>query len=256
MGIEHFDFKIPNIYTGLQPTTVNEIFSFTSFAENNLPPNNFSSWNNPNWNSFDCFYQNFNITPNLDTTTIMTNNIMYSNGYMDLQTASNVARNFYGAYKSVLEQQKQWLKNILSGLQHVQTTNKSTPTATNEYTPSQRKLKKANNQDYIAELTPQMQEKVKLLEEYAIKQGIPFVIIDGYRTRDEQLALIEKYKNQPGRAAGADTSRHRKGKAIDIRTKNLTNEQCKKLGNYAKSIGMRWGGDFNTCKENWHFDIA
>jgi len=125
------------------------------------------------------------------------------------------------------------------------------------YVPARTISNKTCNNDYIVELDPQMQEKVRALEEYARENNIPFKIIDGYRSREKQLQLIERYKNQPGRAAGADKSKHRFGKAIDIQTDNyLTEEQCRKLGEYAKSIGMRWGGDFRTVRERWHFEIA
>jgi len=124
------------------------------------------------------------------------------------------------------------------------------------YQPTVRIATKSKNDDYIKELAPEMQEKVRLLEEYARKEGIPFTITSGYRSREEQIALQNKYAGQKGRVAGADSSRHRFGKAIDINTKSLTETQCKKLGDYAKSIGMRWGGDFITCRERWHFDMA
>ena len=125
------------------------------------------------------------------------------------------------------------------------------------YTPAQRVESKNNNNDYIKELQPVMQEKVRMLEAYAKSKGYPFKISSGYRTRDEQIALQKKYANQPGRVAGADSSLHRRGRAIDITTKGvLTDEQCADLGRYAKSIGLRWGGDFTSYRENWHFDLA
>lgn len=125
----------------------------------------------------------------------------------------------------------------------------------NEYMPSLTVQNKQTNDDYIKELNPTMQTKVRQLMAFAQSNNIPFKITDGYRTRNEQLSLIEKYKNQPGRTAGADTSLHRFGRAIDIKVNNLSESQTTKLGNYAKSIGLRWGGDFTTCRERWHFDL-
>lgn len=125
------------------------------------------------------------------------------------------------------------------------------------YVPKNRALSKKNNADYIKELNPAMQEKVRMLEAYAKSKGYPFKISSGYRTRDEQINLQKKYASQKGRVAGADTSRHRFGKAIDISVKGvLTEAQCADLGRYAESIGMRWGGKFDSYREPWHFDIA
>ena len=125
-----------------------------------------------------------------------------------------------------------------------------------EYSPSKIISHKSSNNDYIAELDKDMQSKVKQLEQFAEANGIPFKITSGYRTREQQIALQKKYANEKGRVAGADSSKHRFGKAIDIDTSSLTKQQCQKLGDYAKSIGMRWGGDFSTYREDWHFDIA
>ena len=56
------------------------------------------------------------------------------------------------------------------------------------------------NKAYLAEAMlskdPEMQEKVRLLEEYARKEGIPFTITSGYRSREEQIALQNKYAGQ------------------------------------------------------------
>lgn len=113
-----------------------------------------------------------------------------------------------------------------------------------------------NNYSYMKNLTPEMQERTKKLIAYAISSGYDVEIISGYRTQEEQKQLCEKYKNQPGRAA--KNSAHTAGKAIDIRVyKN--GQKCDAgynlLGKYAVSeLGMRWGGNFKSFVEKWHFD--
>jgi peptidoglycan L-alanyl-D-glutamate endopeptidase CwlK len=101
-----------------------------------------------------------------------------------------------------------------------------------------------------------MRERTEKLIAYAIENGYDVEIISGKRTQQEQEALRKKYANQPGRVA--KRSAHVEGLAIDIRVyKNGTRDQkgYALLGDYAKSnLGMRWGGDFKTFREDWHFD--
>lgn len=118
---------------------------------------------------------------------------------------------------------------------------------------------KTCNEDYISELQPKVQEKVRQLEAFAKSKGIKFEICSGYRTPEKQQSLIDKYGRR--RAASVDGSPHRSGRAIDINTNGiLTESQCKILGEYAESIGMRWGGRWggpgsSTVRERWHFDL-
>lgn len=112
--------------------------------------------------------------------------------------------------------------------------------------------KHGDNGDKISKLTPKMQEKTMQLLDYAKKQGLNVSIISGYRTKEEQNELL---KTRPQFAA--KNSLHCQGKAIDIKITNGKDEDYKKLGDYAKSIRMRWGGDFKNPKaENWHFDLG
>ena len=112
------------------------------------------------------------------------------------------------------------------------------------------------NKDYLKNLTPEMQERTKKLIAYANEKGYDVEIVSGYRTQEKQKELQERYKNQPGRVA--KNSAHCAGKAIDIRvTKNGKESEAgyKLLGKYAKKeLDMRWGGDFKSFRENWHFD--
>lgn len=160
-------------------------------------------------------------------------------------------------FGNILNMYNSYMQNIQNSfLQRLNASMNIPPLQAGAYTPAQRVESKSSNDDYIKELQPLMQQKVRMLEAYAKSKGYPFKICSGYRTRDEQVALQKKYANQPGRAAGADSSPHRFGRAIDISTNGLlTESQCADLGRYAKSIGMRWGGDFTTCRERWHFDI-
>ena len=112
------------------------------------------------------------------------------------------------------------------------------------------------NAEYIKNLTNEMQERTKKLIAYANKNGYDVEISSGYRTEQRQKELQEEYKNEPGRVA--EKSAHCAGKAIDIKvSKNGQESEAgyNLLGKYAKSeLGMRWGGDFTSYRERWHFD--
>ena len=108
-----------------------------------------------------------------------------------------------------------------------------------------------SNADKISKLTPQMQAKVNDLFAYAESQGMKVTITSGYRTQAEQQRLLKTRSRY-----AAKNSLHCQGKAIDINIANGTDADYKKLGDYAKSIGMRWGGDFSKVRERWHFDLG
>lgn len=106
-----------------------------------------------------------------------------------------------------------------------------------------------DNAKKISQLHPDMQEKTMQLLDYAKSKGLKVQITSGYRTQEEQQELL---RTRPQFAA--KKSAHCAGKAIDIKIVGGTDEDYRMLGDYAKSIGMRWGGDFSKVKERWHFD--
>lgn len=106
-----------------------------------------------------------------------------------------------------------------------------------------------SNADKLKTLDPAMQEKTMQLLDYAKEQGMNVQIASAYRTPEEQREL----QRTRGKYA-AKNSAHCEGKAIDIKIIGGSDDDYKKLGDYAKSINMRWGGDFRL-KERWHFDI-
>ncbi len=107
-----------------------------------------------------------------------------------------------------------------------------------------------DNASKIAQLNPEMQEKTMDLIEYAKNTlGKDIKITSGFRTKEQQEYLL---KTTPHLAA--KRSAHCEGKAVDLNIIGGTDEDYRKLGDYAKSIGMRWGGDFKKTPERWHFD--
>jgi len=117
--------------------------------------------------------------------------------------------------------------------------------------------------DKAKQLKPEMQIKLAQLYEFAKSKGINFEITSGLRSREQQEKLYQKAlanKSANGgkmSAAKPGSSRHESGLAIDI---SGTEAQKKVLGEYWKSIGGTWGGDWggpgsSTIKETWHFDL-
>ena len=141
-------------------------------------------------------------------------------------------------YKATIQSYKTQMENFLSSFNLGGTTELTSNLA-------------KSNADKISKLTPQMQAKVNDLFAYAESQGMKVTITSGYRTQAEQQRLL---KTRPRYAA--KNSLHCQGKAIDINIANGTDADYKKLGDYAKSIGMRWGGDFSKVRERWHFDLG
>lgn len=117
-----------------------------------------------------------------------------------------------------------------------------------------------NNKNYLKNLNPEMRKRTEQLIAYANSNGYDVKIISGKRTNEEQKRLQEKYADQPGRAA--KRSAHCVGKAIDIEVVprngvESADEGYNLLGKYAKNeLGMRWGGDFKSYRERWHFDYG
>lgn len=107
------------------------------------------------------------------------------------------------------------------------------------------------NADKIKNLSSEMQVKTRLLLDYAKSKGLNITITSGYRTQAQQADLIRRKPN-----LAAKNSLHCQGKAIDISISSGKDSDYKLLADYAKSIGMRWGGDFKKVKERWHFDLG
>ncbi len=125
------------------------------------------------------------------------------------------------------------------------------------YTPARRRRNDSNS-EFIAELHPAMQEKTKELIRYCREEmGMNLKIGSGYRTRAQQRALK---KDKPKLAA--DVSWHEFGRAVDVEINGGSDRDYARLGRYAISIGMRWGGDWDSnpktpnrfSTERWHFE--
>jgi peptidoglycan L-alanyl-D-glutamate endopeptidase CwlK len=119
----------------------------------------------------------------------------------------------------------------------------------------------------IASLHPRVQEKAREFMQLAIplmkRYGLDVRIISGLRTFAEQDALYAQGRTAKGRIvtnARAGYSNHNFGTAFDVglfEGKKYLGEspKYKELGQAGKSLGLVWGGDFKSIKDEPHFEI-
>ena len=104
-----------------------------------------------------------------------------------------------------------------------------------------------------------MQLAIPLMKRY----GLDVRIISGLRTFEEQDALYAQGRTAKGKIvtnARAGYSNHNFGTAFDIGIfdeKKYLGEspKYKELGEAGKSLGLVWGGDFKSIKDEPHFEI-
>lgn len=101
-------------------------------------------------------------------------------------------------------------------------------------------------------VAPAMVPYVGQLRSRAGQLGVAFRLVSGYRSPAEQAALLRRY--QAGDPSviypPANPSYHSVGLAIDIASSPAG---LRALGDFAESIGMRWGGRFG---DPVHFDLG
>lgn len=119
----------------------------------------------------------------------------------------------------------------------------------------------ARSEKNIGTLVPKAQEKAREFLQKVKDAGINAKIIDGSRTFAQQDALFAMGRTKPGKIvtnAKGGFSNHNFGVAWDIGifegTKFLGDSKLyDKVGEIGKSIGLEWGGDFNSIIDKPHF---
>ncbi|MFW6132220.1 MAG: M15 family metallopeptidase [Candidatus Aminicenantaceae bacterium] len=102
-------------------------------------------------------------------------------------------------------------------------------------------------------------QKFALLSLYAKTQDIDFIIFSYTRTPEEQKKLFDEGKSK---CDGYDKiSYHQKDRARDIVIIDSSNTpiwnhipEYDVLGKFWKSIGGRWGGDWSSLEDIYHFE--
>ena len=115
----------------------------------------------------------------------------------------------------------------------------------------------------ISTLLPQVQPLARALIESAAAIGIAIKIISGTRSYDEQNALYEQGRSQPGRIvtnARGGYSNHNFGVAFDIGVfegGRYVDESpaYKAVGALGLKLGLEWGGNWKTIVDEPHFQF-
>jgi peptidoglycan L-alanyl-D-glutamate endopeptidase CwlK len=115
----------------------------------------------------------------------------------------------------------------------------------------------------IATLLPQVQPLARALIESAAAIGIAIKVISGTRTYEEQNALYEQGRTQPGRVvtnARGGYSNHNFGIAFDIGVfeggRYLDESPAyKAVGAIGMKLGLEWGGNWKTIQDEPHFQL-
>lgn len=109
----------------------------------------------------------------------------------------------------------------------------------------------------IATLHPRVQPLARALVQQSAAQGIVIKVTSGTRSYAEQDALYEQGRSKPGRIvtnARGGYSSHNFGTAFDYTLFNgaspiWESPNYRVVGSLAKSMGLAWGGDWETPDE-------
>ncbi|MEP6821207.1 MAG: M15 family metallopeptidase [Chthoniobacterales bacterium] len=121
----------------------------------------------------------------------------------------------------------------------------------------------ARSEKSIATLHPEARPYARTLVQKAASVGITIMVISGLRTYEEQDALYAQGRTKPGPRvtnARGGYSNHNFGIAFDIGVfKGATyipdSPQYKAVGAMGIEIGLEWGGNWKTIKDEPHFQL-
>lgn len=118
----------------------------------------------------------------------------------------------------------------------------------------------------IATLNPKVQPLARELIEMATAAGIHVKVIAGLRTYEQQDELYAQGRTLPGKIvtkAKGGQSNHNFGVAFDVGifstdSKHYFGESPDylKVGTIGRSLGLKWGGDFQNFEDQPHFEFT
>jgi|GEM_PF-734690 len=122
----------------------------------------------------------------------------------------------------------------------------------------------AKSEPIIARLHVSIQQMARTLLEQAWGIGIGLVVTQGYRTLEEQERLYQQGRTTPGPIvtnAKPGSSLHNFGLAFDVAVVDEAGNPSwpndaalwRTIGEVGKSVGLEWGGDFNSYVDLPHF---
>lgn len=121
----------------------------------------------------------------------------------------------------------------------------------------------ARSETTIATLQPEVRSYARALVLKAAAVGITIKVISGLRTYAEQDALYAKGRTKPGSVvtnARGGYSNHNFGIAFDIGVFRGTtyvpeSPQYKAVGAIGVELGLEWGGNWTSIKDEPHFQL-
>jgi peptidoglycan LD-endopeptidase CwlK len=119
----------------------------------------------------------------------------------------------------------------------------------------------------LAEVNPQLANRIRLMAADLRAQGIDIRVTSGYRSFAEQNALYAQGRTKPGNIvtnARGGQSLHNYGLAVDVVPLgangqpdwNVPNSVWQKIGAAGKRQGMEWGGDWTSFVDRPHFQMT
>ncbi len=120
------------------------------------------------------------------------------------------------------------------------------------------------NREMLAALTPELCSLAKRHLDSCREAGIDLLVVQGYRTLQEQTALYETGRGPGGGRkvtnARPGSSWHNFRRAYDVAVVeggkiNWNSPKYTEAGNIGKSLGLLWGGDFKSVRGDLgHFE--
>ena len=122
-----------------------------------------------------------------------------------------------------------------------------------------------SSETHIAKLHESIQPLARDLIQRAYNVGLDLVVTNGFRSNAEQERLYNQGRTTPGpivTKAKPGTSWHNHGLAFDVAVRGPNGQATwpndtalwKRIGSVGKTIGLRWGGDFDGFTDNPHFE--
>lgn len=123
-----------------------------------------------------------------------------------------------------------------------------------------------NHQAGLGSLHPSIRVLAEQLIAEAKRQGILLVITEGVRSGARQDKLYAQGRTEPGKivtGVKAGRSWHQHGLAFDVAMVGGSGQPAwppgaelwNTVGNIGKGLGLTWGGDFTTIKDQPHFEF-
>jgi peptidoglycan L-alanyl-D-glutamate endopeptidase CwlK len=121
----------------------------------------------------------------------------------------------------------------------------------------------ARSEKNIQTLHPHVRPKARALIANAAKEGIKIIVTSGTRSYEEQNTLFAQGRTAGGlkvtNARGGE-SNHNFGIAFDVtvfdgKEPKWDGPEYARVGDIGKSLGLEWGGDWSTIKDEPHFQL-